>query len=163
VILGGCSDVFAMTMTIGLRAAPRSVTFVVYDTEENRLINVDEIRAPAAFEVPDGLKFLRNNLLDVLREYKIEQAGIRLTEPIAKSPSLDRIQVEAVMQEAFASSALRKYFAGPIASISARLGIESSQFKPLVEGTEEYDLEGWGGLTSHQREAALCAVAAANV
>src|SRR4030095_1282909 len=98
-----------MTMTIGLRAAPRSVTFVVYDTEEHRLINVEEIRAPAAFDVPDALKFLRNNLLEVLREYKTEQAGIRLTEPIAKSPSLDRIQVEAVMQEAFASSTLRTY------------------------------------------------------
>ena len=152
-----------MTMTIGLRAAPRSVTFVVYDTEENTIINVDEIRAPAAFEVPDALKFLRNNLLDVLREYNIEQAGIRLTEPIAKSPSLDRIRVEAVMQEAFASSALRTYFAGPIASISARAGIESAQFKPLVEGTQQYALEGWGDLTQHQREAALCAVAAANV
>jgi hypothetical protein len=139
------------------------VTFAVFDSEEHRIVNVEEIRAPAAFDVPDALKFLRNNLLDVLREFQIEQAGIRLAEPIAKSPSLDRIQVEAVMQEAFASSTLRKYFAGPIASIAARLGIESAQFKPLIEGAQEYDLEGWADLNSHEREAALCAVGAANV
>ncbi len=152
-----------MTMTIGLRAAPRCVTFVVYDSEEQRIVNVEEIKAPAAFDVPDALKFLRNNLLDVLREYQVEQAGIRLTEPIAKSPSLGRIQVEAVLQEAFASSTLRTYFAGPIATISARLGIESAQFKPLVDGTENYGLEGWADLTSSEREAALCAIGAANV
>ncbi|WP_324748768.1 hypothetical protein SH591_08600 [Sphingomonas sp. LY54] len=150
-------------ITIGLRAAPRSVTFAVYDTDVNSILNVEEIRAPAAFATPNILKFLRINLLDVLREYKVKRAGIRLAEPMAQSPNLERIQIEAVMQEAFASSTLDGYFAGPIATITARLGMERSDFKPHVEGQREYPLEGWANMSPVQREAALCAVAAADV
>lgn len=150
-------------ITIGLRAAPRSVTFAVYDANATSILNIEEIRAPAAFATPDILKFLRINLLDVLREYNVDRAGIRLAEPMAQSPNLERIQVEAVMQEAFASSTLQGYFAGPIATIAARLGMERSDFKPHVEGHLEYPLEDWPNMSPIEREAALCAVAAARV
>lgn len=149
--------------TIGLRAAPRTVTFAIYDDEAKSILNIEEIRAPAAFATPDILKFLRINLLDVLREFGVERAGIRLAEPMAQSLNLDRVQVEAVMQEAFASSSLKGYFSGSIATIAARLGIGRADFKPYVEGEREYPLEGWGDMTPVQREACLCAVGAANV
>ncbi|MGO4527351.1 hypothetical protein AB4097_21155 [Microvirga sp. 2MCAF35] len=149
-------------ITIGIRAAPRAVTFAIYDSEKEQVINVEEIRIPAAFSVPDGLKHLRSNLLDVLREYAVVQAGVRVTEASAQSPSIERIQIEGVIQEAFASSSLTRYYVGQIASIASRLGIDRARFKPLVEGKEAFDIENWDEMTKEQREAVLCAVGATN-
>jgi hypothetical protein len=105
---------------------------------------------------------VRSNLLDVLREYKIVQAGIRETEPAAQSSNIERIQIESIIQEAFASSELKGYYVGQIASISAKIGIDRTEFKPLVEGSREYHVENWTAMTAAAREAVLCAVGAVN-
>lgn len=147
--------------TIGIRAAPKAITFVVYDSSENCILNVEDIKIPAAFEAPDALKYIRNNLLDILREYQVEQAGIRVTEPSAQSPNIQRIQIEGVVQEAFASSALKNYYVGQISSISARLDIDRADFKKYIDGTLEWEVENWSNLNDKQREALLCAIGAA--
>jgi hypothetical protein len=77
-------------ITIGFRAAPTEVTFAIYDSEASAIQNVDSIKIPSAFRWPDSLKYVRSNLLDVLREYRVEKAGIRLTETNAKSVSYER-------------------------------------------------------------------------
>jgi len=147
--------------TIGIRAAPKAITFVVYDSIENRILNVEEIKIPVAFEAPDALKYIRNNLLDILREYEVEQAGIRVTEPNAQLPNIQRIQIEGVVQEAFASSALKSYYVGQISSISSRLSIDRADFKKYIDGTLEWRVENWDDLDDKQREALLCAIGAA--
>ncbi|WP_262030162.1 hypothetical protein [Microvirga sp. Mcv34] len=149
-------------ITIGIRAAPRVVTFAIYDSEAQAIINIEEIKIPAAFSTPDGLKYLRSNLLDVLREFEVEQAGVRVTEPSAQSASVERTQIEGVIQEAFASSNLTRYYVGQISSISARLGIDRKKFKPLVDGEDEYPVENWNKMSKEEREAVLCAVGATN-
>jgi hypothetical protein len=149
-------------ITIGIRAAPRVVTFAVYDSESRGVVNVEEIKIPAAFSVPDALKYLRSNLLDILREFKIAKAGIRASEPNAQNPSIERIQIEGVIQETFASSDLEAYYVGHISSISARIGIQRTEFKPLVAGEKEFDVENWDKMSSAEREAVLCAVGAVN-
>ncbi|GGF00377.1 hypothetical protein GCM10011611_02470 [Aliidongia dinghuensis] len=147
-------------ITIGIRAAPKIITFAIYDSEANEIINVEQIKIPAAFETPAALKYVRSNLLDVLREYSVEQAGVRITEPNAQSPSIERIQIEGVIQEAFASSELRSYYIGQISSISKRLGFERVRFKPLVDGTDDLGIANWGAMSKEQREAILCAMGA---
>lgn len=149
--------------TIGIRASPKAVTFVVYDSDEDRVLNIEDIRIPAAFEAPDALKYVRSNLLDILREYEVEQAGIRVTEPNAQSTSIERIQIEGVIQEAFASSALKAYYVGQISSISSRLNINRADFKRYIDGELEWDVENWKQLKGPQREALLCAIGAVNV
>lgn len=149
-------------IAIGIRAAPKTVTYAIYDSEARNIVTIDEIVVPLALPVPAALKYIRSNLLDILREYKVELAGIRVTEPTAKSPSIDRIQIEGVIQEAFASSDLQGYYIGQISSISARLKIQRSQFKPLVTGELEFPIENWSRLGTAEREAALCAVGACN-
>jgi len=139
------------------------VTFAVYDTECRRIVNVETIRIPAAFSRPDGLKYVRSNLLDILREFEVTNAGIRATEPSSQSFNIERIELEGVIQEAFASSNLAAYYVGHISSISARLGINRTQFRPYVEGTEEYDVENWSTLSREAREAVLCSIGAENV
>ena len=148
-------------ITIGIRAAPKAVTFAIYDSDARAIINVEEIKLPAAFETPDALKYLRSNLLDVLREYKVSKAGVRASEPSAQSVNIERVQIEGVIQEAFASSDLVGYYVGHIASISSRVGIPRTDFKPIVAGERQYGaIANWGTLTPVEREAVLCAVGA---
>jgi hypothetical protein len=149
--------------TIGLRATPKAVIFVIFDTDTNEILNVEGIKIPSAFPIPDALKFVRNNLLDVLREYDVQLAGIRVTEPTARSLSIDRIQIEGVIQEAFASSSLVNYYTGQISSISSRLGIPRADFKKYIDGTLDWDVENWAMLDDKEREALLCAIGASSV
>jgi len=92
--------------TLGIRAKPREVVFAVFDTEDRSLLNVEVIKIPKALATPDGLKYVRNNVLDIIREYDIDRAGIRVTESSAQTLSVERIEIEGVIQEAFASSLL---------------------------------------------------------
>ena len=107
-------------------------------------------------------KYVRSNLLDVLREYGVERAGVRVTEPNAQTMSIERIQIEGVIQEAFASSELQAYYVGQISSISKRLGIERTKFKPMIAGDEDPGIENWKKMSKEAREAILCAIGAKN-
>ena len=104
-------------ITIGIRVAPEVVVFAVYDTDTSTVQTVEKIIVPAAFEPPDALKYVRSNLLDILREFKVEKAGLRTTEPSAISKNIARIQFEGVILEAFASSDLKAYYIGHVSSI----------------------------------------------
>lgn len=150
-------------ITMGIRAAPKAITFAIYDSDEKKVVNIEEIRVPAALATPDALKYIRSNLLDVLREFKVEKAGIRATEPNAQSPSIDRIHIEGVIQEAFASSNLLDYYIGHISTITHRLGIARTAFKPLVDGENDYPVENWNKMSKEEREALLSAIGAVNV
>jgi hypothetical protein len=152
-----------LMITMGLRAAPKLVTFAIFDSDANEILNVEDIQIPAAFEWPVALKYVRSSVLDVLREYDVARAGVRTSEPVAKSLSVERIQIEGVIQEAFASSSLEGYFAGPIAVGAAVLRIDRATFKPMTkEGRNDMDVDGWGEMTEVRREAVLYAIGAAN-
>lgn len=147
--------------TIGIRVAPKAVTFVIYDQTEGRVITAEEIKIPQALAIPDALKYVRSNLLDILREYEVTKAGIRSAEQLARQPNLTRIYIEGVIQETFASSTLEDYFVGQIASISARLGIRRSDFKKYIRGEINYEeVENWSSFSEHQKEAFFCALGA---
>lgn len=148
-------------MKIGVRASPTEVIYCVFDPELDRVENVGKISIPKSLGVPEQLKHIRLNLLDVLREYGISEAGIRILEPTAQSISVERVQIEGVIQEAFASSNVKSYYVGQISSISSRIGIERNKFKPLVDGEISLDgFENWHELSKTEREATLCAMGA---
>jgi hypothetical protein len=150
-------------ITIGIRAEPTAVTFAIYDTVERAVRNVEELKIPLAFSWPDALKYVRHNILDVLREYNVEKAGIRTNEPVGKAkPSTERVQIEGVIQEAFASSEVIGFYSGPIATIASRAGIVRDDFKRMVANEIQPDIEGWGDLSTNAREALLCAMGAEN-
>lgn len=147
--------------TMGIRVKPGEVTFAVYDTEHRVVLNVEVIKVPKALATPDALKYVRNNILDVIREYAVERAGLRVTESNAQSMSIERIEIEGVIQEAFASSCLKGYYAGQIASISRRVGFSRDQFKRYVSNEIPYDaVDNWDGLKPEAREAVLAALGA---
>lgn len=148
-------------MKIGVRASPTEVIYCVFDPNNDAIVNIGKINIPKSLGVPEQLKHIRLNLLDVLREYEVLEAGIRILEPTAQSISIERVQIEGVIQEAFASSNVKSYYVGQISSISSRVGIDRTQFKPLVEGETSLDgFENWHDLSKTEREAALCAIGA---
>lgn len=148
-------------ITIGIRVQSDSVVFAIYDADTPSIANVESIKIPRALSFPDALKYVRNTVLDVLREYDVTQAGIRITESSAKNANLRRIAIEGVIQEAFASSSLLRYYTGQIATITALLGLPRTSFKLLVKGTENYDqVENWSDLTPVERESILTAMGA---
>ncbi len=150
-------------ITIGIRAQPLGVVFAIYDSEKRITVNVEEIKIPAAFGVPEGLKYVRSNLLDVLREYKVKHAGVRVTEPSARGLNIQRVQIEGVVQEAFASSTVSSFYVGQISSISRRLEMDRKNFKAMISGEKDSGIEGWAEQGALQREAILCAMGAAHV
>jgi hypothetical protein len=149
--------------TIGIRVAPKRVTFVVFDVDEAKIVNVEGITVPKAMDTPEQLKFVRNTILDVIREYGVEWAGIRVAEGNAKSLSIERIELEGVIQEAFASSDLEGYFCGRIASIANKLGIPRTQLKSHLDGEVDYGVvENWMKHNKEEREAIVAAMGAAH-
>lgn len=150
--------------TLGLRASPTEVTFCVYSSEDSKILNVEEIKIPNALGMPEKLKYLRSTALDVLREYQIDNAGIRLTEHSARSPSFDRIQIEGVLQEAFASSMLKNYYYGALVTIASKLNTDRTTLSNLIKQDEEYDaIDNWSVYSEKEREAILVAIGACNV
>jgi hypothetical protein len=150
-----------LVRTIGIRARPSAFTFAIFDSEEDRVVNVESILIPEALDVPESLRYVRNTVLDLLREYRVTRGCIRETESSAQSPNVRRIQIEGVIQESFASSSLKAYFVGQISSISARVGIERSDFKILVSGEKAFPrISNWATFDAEEREAILAAVGA---
>lgn len=151
----------ASGMKLGVRASPSEVTYCVIDEEKGEVITIGNITTPKSMNTPEALKHIRLNLIDILREYSIQEAGIRILEPTAQRISIERVQIEGVIQEAFASSPLKSYYIGQISNIASRIGIKRTEFKPLVEGENAPDgFEGWGELSKAEREAVLCAMGA---
>lgn len=149
--------------TIGIRVEPSAVTFVVYNAAENQIVNVEKIKVPKALNVPEGLKFVRVNILDVLREYQIVRAGVRITESNAQTLKISRIQIEGVVIEAFASSSLEGYYCGQISSVSKLLQIERTDCKKYMSGELDYPyVQNWGDLSQAEKEACLTAIGAVN-
>lgn len=150
--------------TLGIRVKPREVIIAIYDSEACVLENVENIKIPRALPEPESLKYVRSSILDVLRDYNIDHASLRVVEGNSKTLSIGRIEIEGVIKEAFASSTLKSYFCGRIASLSSRIGIPSTDFKLYVDGDKNYDsVENWHALTKEQREAVFSALGAVNV
>ncbi|MEL7128611.1 MAG: hypothetical protein AAGK23_03620 [Pseudomonadota bacterium] len=147
-------------MTIGIRARPSSVVYAVVDTADGNIVNLDEIVVPLAFDTPDALKYVRSNFLDIIREYDVQQAGIRATEPNSQRMNIQRLQIEGVIIEAFASSPLKGYYVGHISSIASRLGRTRTDLKPMIDGDVAFDVDDWENMSKEEREAVLCALGA---
>jgi hypothetical protein len=155
-----------MKKSIGIRVTPSTVYFsvVTYENEELEITLVDKINNPKALNIPEQLKFLRNTLCDIINEFSITNACIRITESNAQSINITRIYIEGVIQELFASSTIIKYYVGQISSISANLEIERATFKPFAEGKETFlGIENWQTFSLEQRESLMSAVSALNI
>lgn len=152
---------------IGIRVQPSKVYYTIISPtpEFIQILDVNAVKVPASFNWPEKLKYIRRTFSDIIDEYKISKAGMRQTEAYSKNDNNDRVVIEGVIQELFASSSIEKYFIGGIVTISAKLHIpHDGTFKELVEGKEIYnDIEGWNDYNKEEKESILTCFAAFNL
>lgn len=147
--------------TLGIRVKPNSVIIVIYDSEENVIVNVEDVKIPKALPTPEALKYVRSSILDILREFNISNAGLRIVESNSQTLNIRRIEIEGVIQEAFASSILSAYFCGQISTIAAKLNMPRADFKLYVDGEQDFEnIENWGNHNKDEKEAILTALGA---
>ena len=90
-------------VSIGVRVEPKKIHYSVFDSLEGDFVTVDNVTVPLVLSVPDRLKYIRSNLIDLLEEYNIDKAGIRVVENNVRNPSVDRLYIEGILIEALAS------------------------------------------------------------
>lgn len=145
---------------LGVRAAPKVTSFVVYCTEESELKCVDVIKIPAILDTPEKLKYVRNNILDILNLYNVELAAIRVTETNADNLSIDRLYLEAVIQEAFSSSDINKYYTIRKSGMKLSLDLSENEYKEILRSQRSVKGIDNSGFTTETNEAVLAALAA---
>ena len=148
---------------LGVRVAPKVASFVVYCTEEEKLMCVDVIKIPLMLSTPERLRYIRNNILDIIREYNVSVASIRISETIARSINIDRLYIEGVIQETFASSNISSYYTLRKNSICSRLNIDMKSFDAIVSGKSQYMDIDMAKYDINTREAILAAMSAGGI
>jgi hypothetical protein len=150
--------------TLGIRVEPKQTTFVIVESTDNKfeIINKEIIKVPAALDFPEQLKYIRNCVLDILREYSINTAGIRVAEGNTQNLNINRLHIEGVIQEAFSSSNVEKYFTGRKSSIASKLGLKIVDIESALKSKSKFErLKNWNVLNnSNSKEAALVAIGA---
>lgn len=162
--LRGSED--AKLKSIGIRVTPKEVYYAIVEEsgDDLELLTAGSVIVPPALELPDQLSFIRTTMLDIMDEYGVRRAGIRLTEYTARRTSKERLNLEGVVQELLSSSAVEQYFAGTIATIAAWLGeSDRSRVKGFFEGMEFMEMDSWTDYSRERRESIVTAVAALQI
>jgi hypothetical protein len=129
-------------------------------------LDISFLSIPLSLDVPESLSFIRNTLIDIMLEYNVNRAAIRIAE---YTGTLDRIAIartyyEGVIQESLESSQVEKYVAGQISRLSKLAEIEKTDFKLLRDGEIEFKMfptdRDWKKLSKEERESVLAAYAA---
>lgn len=145
---------------LGVRAAPKVASFVVYNTDDTSIKCADVIKIPSTMDTPEKLKYIRNNILDILRFYHIEVAAIRVAESNSKNLNIDRLYIEAVIQEAFSSSEIKKYFTIRQNGIKSSLKLDQENYKAVLGSKSTIKKLDNSSFTPETNEALLSALAA---
>lgn len=153
--------------SIGIRATPKEVYFAIVKEQEGvcQLHVVDKVILPKTLSYPEKLQYLRGLLVDIIAEFNITNACIRITESTAERTSTKRVSLEAVIQELIASSCIVKYKTIRKQSMASLLDLESSELtdfickkRESVKGINIGDL-----YNSQEREAILSAYCALHI
>lgn len=152
---------------LGIRASTNEIVYTILkisDDDQATVITLSSIVVPVSLNFPERLNFVRKTFKDIILEYDVKRAGIRVAESVSKNINMDRISYEAILQEVLASSSIEKYLTGQIANISAKLGIPRENFKQIIAGDRGYKIFQLGHkYSSNHKEAVLVGLAALNL
>ncbi|MDQ1152374.1 hypothetical protein QE382_004358 [Sphingobacterium zeae] len=152
--------------SIGIRVTPATIFFSIVSLENDgvEVKTIDIVKSPKSMQTPEQLKFIRNTLSDIINEYQVNYACIRITESNARKVSIPRVYIEGVIQELFASSTIEKYYIGQISNIASHLGISRNEFKPYAEGDVDFEgIDDWKDLKLEHRESIMAAISALSI
>jgi Holliday junction resolvasome RuvABC endonuclease subunit len=147
---------------LGIRVAPRCIYFCIIE-EENGQINiltVDTINVPVALDLPRCLSYIRTNVLSIIKEYGVKQAGLKMYEGNTQRVDTFRLNMEGVILELLADSSVEKYFQAYIKSIASRLESTPQEIKDMLSGNMvPFDIVDWEKYKKEHREAILTGLA----
>ncbi len=149
--------------TIGFRCTPSIIFYSIMDNQNDviTVIDVNKIIIPKSMTESNKLKYIRNTILDIINEYKIDIAGIRITESNSQRLNIERLHLEGVILELFASSCLIKHFIGQISNITRLLDVPRESFKKIVSGEQGFDdIPNFNEFNKEEKESLLTALGA---
>lgn len=150
--------------SIGIRLSPSCAYYSIIEKnnkDEFNLLDNSNLIIPQSAEFPFQLSFLRTNIFSIIQEFKINNAGLRITESVAYTPSIKRINMEGVIQELLCDSNINNYFAGRITKIASILEEDKTVIKKAMKGEINiFDLDNWNDLKNEERESFIVGLAA---
>lgn len=120
-------------ISLGVRVEPKKVHYAVYNSSTDEFVTVDHITMPQTLSLPDMLKYIRNNLIDLLEEYSISRAGIKIMENNVQKPNYNRLYIEGVLLEALASRQGIRYKTFVLSQIASAHDSCGSDIKKILE------------------------------
>ena len=157
---------------IGIRVYSNKKVYysIIEETEDSRnYLSTSFFVIPLAMNAPERLNYVRNTIIDIINEYGVTTALVRVRERLNNINKLavERFYIEGVLLEAIAGSKVTKYKLGEISSITSLLGIERTNFKKLVDNKMKWDslpeIMDWTKLEKEEREAILSCLASLNL
>lgn len=149
---------------IGLRVYSNKKIFytIIEETDESyNFLSVDYINVPLAMNEPERLNYIRNTIIDIIAEYDINNALVRVKESLynVRKKDVERFYIEGVLLESLAGSTISKYKLGQIATITMLINIERKNFKKLAFNELEFkeipDSLDWSAISIEERESIL--------
>lgn len=158
--------------TLGIRVTPSEIYYSIYESEIKK-IEIKVFKRAKYLEIPEYLKYIRYNLLDILSCKEIELVTIKKIEGNSININFERIYIEGVIQEALASSNVKKYFIENKTSFlkqAKKIKSETKDIKLILKNKENFnnficdlvDLNTINGSNEEIREAILASVLAYN-
>lgn len=152
--------------SIGIRVTPKTTYFTVIQNKDGELeiLTTDKINAPKSMDVPDKLSFIRTTLISISHEYNIANACIRKMEQISRNISIERANIEGVIQELISTCSIEKYTSVDLSGLAKSLGIKSTELNNCIKcETNIYDITNWDKYKLEERESILCAISASSL
>jgi hypothetical protein len=151
-----------MAVAIGFRVAPDAIHWAVVSLVDGLPVLEDHAQAtlPKDYNEQEALSWVRDRVLHLLDQHRVEIAGMKYPEQIARSKHADaartRSRIEGVILQALHERGVRAW-TGAFKALSGTIG--SGSAKAYLE-TEDLRGMRWEKLPTYRREAALFAYAA---
>ncbi len=149
---------------IGLRVySNKKIFYTIIEETDNsyNFLTVDYINVPLAMNEPERLNYIRNTIIDIIAEYDINNALVRVKESLfnVSKRDIERFYIEGVLLESLAGSTVSKYKLGQIATIAMLINIERKNFKKYADNELVYeeipDDIDWSSISKEERESIL--------
>lgn len=153
---------------IGIRAKAKDIVYCVVekkdvDGEVYCYIHANEkLIVPQALEMPDRLSYVRTSFESIIKEYGVENAGIRIAEISSKvnNSVIERTYLEGVIQELLSNCSVDNYFSGRKNTIARLLKSDQKTIGSYIDGeTALYSFENWDDYNKEEREAIVAGFA----
>lgn len=122
-------------VSIGFKANKDKIVFVIYNDSNNDIV-IDKVILPLFLNELEKLSYLRNTLLDIIREFNITNASIKCSENsayiIQRKVNIERIQIESIIKEVLVSSGIKNYLILKNKEISEYLNMKEKSYSQAI-------------------------------